>query len=684
MADAQFAIDVAATMSGDETSAELDKLTRKLIGAGVESEGFERAMQHVGRQLKMAQAATATANEALREGNQHYAQLEKAALKAAQAFEKAQTQAKGSVPIDVKRNADATAKALSAYTEELRKLEQNAAAAKTNQAQLAATLSSSKSLYDATNKAAARLAATEKDRAAKAQKIYTDAVAEANRQVKAKAEAAARAATEEKRLADASGKSARELIGLGKVDKVAKALMSVEGAAVVAIGVTVAVAAAIVAVTVAAIAGAAALTKWAVSLADARREAALSAEAFDTMNADLAPLRGQINEMAGSTGQTAAELQTLAKSLKAAKVSAADMPAALKAAALAEKALGKGGSADFIKQIQEGKRSVSDLSSELSGKLGPIVAKQMRGLDAQSARLKTNLGGIFGGLNIDPVLDGMQRLVSLFDQNTAAGETIKFLFESIFQPLINQAEKAAIVIEAFALGFLIGLTKVYIAVKPAIRAIAEFLGFDDPVSADTLSMVTKAAEFAAYGVVALGVAFATLAAMALLPIAAIALVVKGLYDFGKAAVSLGTDLIMGLVKGISNAAGAVVDAVTGAVRGAIDAAKRLLGIASPSKVFAEIGVNTGEGFAMGVDDSASTAQASLANMVSPTDLSAPGGAATAGAAAAGGGGALVDLRGAQLHFHGVKDGPDSVERFSEMLTRALEGDAAQLGATVPA
>ena len=39
---------------------------------------------------------------------------------------------------------------------------------------------------------------------------------------------------------------------------------------------------------------------------------------------------------------------------------------------------------------------------------------------------------------------------------------------------------------------------------------------------------------------------------------------------------------------------------------------------SPSKVFAEIGGYTGEGFARGVDDSTGQAQSSLANMVDPT------------------------------------------------------------------
>ncbi len=96
------------------------------------------------------------------------------------------------------------------------------------------------------------------------------------------------------------------------------------------------------------------------------------------------------------------------------------------------------------------------------------------------------------------MLNAEQTLVGLFDKYSAAGGTMKFLFEEIFQPLINQAEKAAYVVEAFALGFLIGLTKVYIEIKPLIRTISDLFGFEDTSLTDTLNFVTIAAKSAAY------------------------------------------------------------------------------------------------------------------------------------------------------------------------------------------
>lgn len=62
----------------------------------------------------------------------------------------------------------------------------------------------------------------------------------------------------------------------------------------------------------------------------------------------------------------------------------------------------------------------------------------------------------------------------------------------------------------------------------------------------------------------------------------------------------GADLIGGLIDGISSLAQRVVDTITGLVGDAIDAARRLLGISSPSRVYAEIGRRMMEGWAQGI------------------------------------------------------------------------------------
>lgn len=68
--------------------------------------------------------------------------------------------------------------------------------------------------------------------------------------------------------------------------------------------------------------------------------------------------------------------------------------------------------------------------------------------------------------------------------------------------------------------------------------------------------------------------------------------------------NIGSNIIQGLVDGVTGAAGKLIDAVKGAVGDAINAAKNLLGIHSPSRVFREIGRYTVQGAALGVDDDA--------------------------------------------------------------------------------
>ncbi len=84
-------------------------------------------------------------------------------------------------------------------------------------------------------------------------------------------------------------------------------------------------------------------------------------------------------------------------------------------------------------------------------------------------------------------------------------------------------------------------------------------------------------------------------------------------------VSAGTDLIMGMVQGVKNAAGALVDAAVSTVQNAVSAAKSALKINSPSKVFAEIGMWSVMGMVKGIEGHRGSAISSterLANSIS--------------------------------------------------------------------
>lgn len=80
--------------------------------------------------------------------------------------------------------------------------------------------------------------------------------------------------------------------------------------------------------------------------------------------------------------------------------------------------------------------------------------------------------------------------------------------------------------------------------------------------------------------------------------------INGLASIPGRVASIGANIVQGLVNGVTGAAGRLIDAVKGAVDDAVQAAKNLLGIKSPSRVFRKIGQYTMQGAALGVDDDA--------------------------------------------------------------------------------
>lgn len=111
--------------------------------------------------------------------------------------------------------------------------------------------------------------------------------------------------------------------------------------------------------------------------------------------------------------------------------------------------------------------------------------------------------------------------------------------------------------------------------------------------------------------------------------------INGLASIPGKVTSIGSNIIQGMVNGVTGAAGRLIDSVKGAVDDAINAAKNLLGIHSPSRVFRKIGQYTMQGAALGVDDDAdvllrSTDNAMRGMISTAQDIAMPGVNSTAG------------------------------------------------------
>jgi hypothetical protein len=85
--------------------------------------------------------------------------------------------------------------------------------------------------------------------------------------------------------------------------------------------------------------------------------------------------------------------------------------------------------------------------------------------------------------------------------------------------------------------------------------------------------------------------------------------------------SAGVNVINGLRNGITAAFNNMIEYIRGLAARIATAFRNALGIASPSKVFREYGINIGEGLALGIDDSLTGVDRSLGNLIDTSMLS---------------------------------------------------------------
>ena len=92
-------------------------------------------------------------------------------------------------------------------------------------------------------------------------------------------------------------------------------------------------------------------------------------------------------------------------------------------------------------------------------------------------------------------------------------------------------------------------------------------------------------------------------------------ITDALSNLGTLLVDSGKDLIRGMINGIGSMGQALKDKASGLASGAVDSIKGALGIASPSKVLTEIGMQTGEGFINGIDKMQRGAAGAMTDLV---------------------------------------------------------------------
>jgi|ADGO01.1.fsa_nt_gi hypothetical protein len=334
-------------------------------------------------------------------------------------------------------------------------------------------------------------------------------------------------------------------------------------------------------------------------------------------------------------------------------------------------------------------RSVRDVAEAYRQRLGPIAQRIMLSLPNQANRLRMSLERIFSGLRIEKFLGALDQITRLFSQQTATGRALKAIIEAIFQPMFNATETLGPIMRRFFQGLVIGallLTIGFLRVRNALRDAfgdSEILSNQQLMTAALVAgtaVVFAFATAATLASVVVGLLAVTVltfvASMLLIPAVIIAAGLAIEYalgaivdwfqttDFG----ALAQELINGLVGGLLRGAGAIRSAVTSLANTARNTFRSALGISSPSRVFAQFGVNIAEGVSRGIDRGAPATEESVSNLVE-----APQG---------GGVGQRVSISTGDVIINAQTNDPEALaEAFRDKLASILEGVSIELGAT---
>jgi hypothetical protein len=531
---------------------------------------------------------------------------------------------------------------------------------------------------------------------------------------------------------DAITKTAQGMPGplgmmLGKFEAFAKLV----GGGGIALGI-IAISAALIALVAAVGAAVGALFKLGIANADARRNELLHLEGltklrnyFGLAAGNAKEMQGAIDQVSGSSLLGRDKLAAYSDQLYRMGLRGENLTAALEGVAIKSQVQGDAAANAFAGWAAGAAltgQSVRKLSDDVKARLGGIASAQMLGLDAQATQLHKSFDALFSGLKIEPLLKGLKSITDLFSQSTASGRALKQLMTLMLQPLIDGTAEATPLFKIFIQECIIHTQRFVIALLKVRNWLRK--SFDDargPID-KTIAVLGGGKDALAKWIPGLG-GFATAAKVLgvalglwLIPVlwgavtAVGALVFEGLLlalpFIGAAAVilvlydavvslidfwkktdwsALGSSIWQGLVNGLGGGLHKVVESVEGMGKAAWKALKDALGIASPSKVFAQLGLAIPMGVELGVNRGAPAAQAAIADVTggaprigrATPEATKPGGASAASAA---GGTNTVHID--QINVYAQSDKAPAMARdFVRELESVLEGVTFQIGAS---
>jgi hypothetical protein len=290
------------------------------------------------------------------------------------------------------------------------------------------------------------------------------------------------------------------------------------------------------------------------------------------------------------------------------------------------------------------------LRTAVETQFGKVNAEKLLDVDVQIEKLHEHLVGLSKNVVLEPLLKGMDRVLSKFDETTVTGQTLQGVFTKIGDAIVK-----------FSVDHIDDvITGVEALVLASQKTVAILSDFSKSKSADVLLKgLSVSLGIMAGAAVALGAALAAPIAL----VGALAVGISKLDDAARSAqealyrgiggavewlkglnfADIGKAMIDGLVQGITGGVRRVVDAVKGMVARVKSAFTGKDGIDahSPSRFFEKGGQDSARGYAQGVDRGKPRAVEAVQTMARAG--AGRGAASIAGSSPAGSGGLTVNL-----------------------------------------
>ena len=340
--------------------------------------------------------------------------------------------------------------------------------------------------------------------------------------------------------------------------------------------------------------------------------------------------------------------------------------------------------------------------------------EKMLDFDVLKRKFSETLSALTKGVNLEPLLKAFEQLSALFSTTTVTGAAMKTIVTDLGNALVGGATSGADLLTRAIKQMVIWALELDIAFIRSKKRITEFFENRATILMFKAALVSLISVVVGFGIIVGLVVAALVAGIGSSSRAPFAdrgpTLSGGSTKAGQGRVErpqkhqlgshrrvdhasglksprpvewvggLGKRIIEGITSGIRAGWSALVSGVTDIADGIKNTFKDLLGIHSPSVVFADYGRQTVAGYAQGVDAEAPAAQAAISAMAP----NAPAGGSSSGAASAGRGGPItVEVN---INVDGGKVGAETAKALSAPdflsgITKAIE--EALLGAGVP-